>query len=149
MPFTLSHHPLCDRYKEGHYIRVGKYSLCIGCTFTYPTIIVLLILYFIYNPFGLLFERYSWVIPILVIFFLVSYKLDIFDRSIIIKILSKVYLGAVVVLVVLYASYLAGSSIILKVYVAFMTYMIFVSIFSGIRGAKMWNMPPMEKISIL
>jgi hypothetical protein len=36
LPFFLSHHPECERFKE-HTLNIGKVRLCIGCFIGYPT----------------------------------------------------------------------------------------------------------------
>ncbi|MEX0568382.1 MAG: hypothetical protein Q6363_004375, partial [Candidatus Njordarchaeota archaeon] len=114
MPFILSHHPLCDKYKKGHYITIGRYSFCIGCTFTYPTIVIILLVQFFYRFFDfIIFDHIDWVLIASVVF-LVLYGLNFFDLNVTIKILSKIYLGTLIALIILYALYVPPIPLILR-----------------------------------
>ena len=135
MPFILSHHPLCDKYSKGHYITVGKYSLCIGCTFTYPTIIILLLLNSAFNIMEI-FLINPILIAIISIAFLAMYASGLFDKSIKAKILSKIYLGTIVTSIMLYVYYSITSSIVVRVYLTFLVLMVFLNTFSTLRGVK-------------
>lgn len=152
MPFTLSHHPMCDKYSRGHYITVGKYDFCIGCTFTYPAFFVVFFIQIFYRFFDfIIFEHFVWII-IAVALFLVLYVLNVFDRNIFLKIFSKVYLGSLIALIILYALYVPQIPLLLRVYLAFFLYVLFTNVFSGLRIRKImkicrkcsqWNNFPM------
>ncbi len=49
MPFVLSHHPECEKFSENHYITIRGIKLCIGCFFTIPTIVGLVLLQGIFH----------------------------------------------------------------------------------------------------
>lgn len=48
LPFFLSHHPECERFKE-HTLNLGKLKLCIGCFIGYPTAVCVFFLIRILN----------------------------------------------------------------------------------------------------
>lgn len=48
LPLLLAHHPECGDFK-GHTLRIGKYSLCIGCFIGYPSAVIAIYVMFHLN----------------------------------------------------------------------------------------------------
>ncbi|MHA1819804.1 MAG: hypothetical protein ACTSU2_10615 [Promethearchaeota archaeon] len=90
-PIILSHHPMCDKFKDHTFRAFGK-DLCIGCFITYPTIIIVLIIGYIFKFFNP--ENYATLIKH-GFWFLSVYILSIvgLTKNKKVKILSKIVIG--------------------------------------------------------
>lgn len=91
LPFFLSHHPECERFKE-HTLNLGKVRLCIGCFIGYPTAICAFFLIRFLNL-HLLFSAQPFFILSLIFlgtFFLSPLNLTKYKK---IKIFQKILIG--------------------------------------------------------
>ncbi len=135
MPFTTSHHPECRHY-EGHYIKIGRYKLCIGCTFTYPTILAVLLIHKYTDVTRKIFSMGWEFLAALTMMYIVLYAFKIFDKHIAIKIASKIYLGTTLTLIILYTVNKLPYQKPINIVIAILLYLFLANTLSAIRGYK-------------
>jgi len=134
MPFTLSHHPECKKYL-GHYITVGRYKLCIGCFFGYTSAVAFIILHIFYGLLSFALNVRFLFFAFLIFLFLYASK--VFDRHLILKISSKIYISFIMVAIILDVYYLADATRTIRIVMAFLAYSMMNIVLTGIRGYKM------------
>ncbi|MFW9951652.1 MAG: hypothetical protein ACFFKA_16170 [Candidatus Thorarchaeota archaeon] len=91
LPFLLSHHPECKKFK-GHTLRIGKLNFCIGCFIGYPTAIISINVINLFNIRNFLSLQYFLIIGItLLLTFLLSFTG--ITKIKLIKVLQKIFIG--------------------------------------------------------
>lgn len=137
MPFLLSHHPNCDTYRENHYITVKGIKLCIGCFFTYPPALLLILVQVLFFPYWY-FLPIKIILSLLIgiIFLQILAFLDVGQERIKWKIFTKISLGGGFVLVFMLI-FRSPFSTLSKFALSYLFYLLTGSIIGFIRAYQM------------
>lgn len=136
MPFLLSHHPECDAYSENHYMTPFGVKLCIGCFFTYPTVLILLILQAFFHYWRWIPASFAVFSVIGIILIQISAFLDFGEGNLPWKIFTKITLGIGLVLVFLLLFRLSLPTV-MKWGISFFFYLLAGSLIGLIRAFRM------------
>ncbi len=107
--YLLSHHPSCEYYRDD-YVEFRGNKLCIGCFFTIPTVILVFILDLSLGVWALI-SRYIYHIILILLLVEILYYFNLLGKRKIVKIFSKIGLGLLYALLLLYPLYLPVSSL--------------------------------------
>lgn len=131
--FLLSHHPSCEYYRND-YIEIRGVKLCIGCFFTTPVVIILVLLDIFDNFWEMI---YPFILAIVLSLILIQalYYLNILGRSKLAKVFSKITLGVLYSIILLYPMHLP-LRYFFRVMLTFLTYMLLNATIASIRVYK-------------
>lgn len=91
VPFLLSHHPECDKFK-GHTIKCGGKNFCIGCFIGYPTAAIALPILIFFKIDELFPPQFLFLVSILFIASIILSPLNL-TRNKTVKIIQKFLIG--------------------------------------------------------
>lgn len=142
MPFLTAHHPMCQYYID-HYFKIGKLKICIGCVITIPTFSLILAYHFVYNIWMLIPYHLFWYVIITLIVFLVLYHIGLHmgleNKVKFLKIVSKVIMGVLLGLAVIYVLSIPMKSYFLNLLFALIVFSLINGAYSSIRNFKIYR----------
>lgn len=134
--YLLSHHPSCDYYRND-YVEFRGVKLCIGCFFATPTVIIFILLDISLGIWDVISPRLSLIVPILILV-QVYYYLNVSRWVKITKIVSKICLGILYAIILLYPLHLPFNYLF-KFMITFLLYMLLNAFIAVTRIYKDWK----------